>query len=288
MNGMNDVIHIALRAFFALITLFIVTRLNGKKQLAQLTFFEYVLGISIGDMAAYVATDLENNLVHGYTSLLVFALIPFLVDYLSLKSKFVRDLFEGKGTVLIKNGKVLEENMKKERISTDELLEQLRLKGNFKIADVEFAMLETSGELSVMPKKEAQSVTLKDLNSVVDAEHEPETVIMDGNIILDALKASGHNIQWLNTELEKAGVTLDNVFIGQVDAQGQLYLDLYNDQLQIPEPSENQLLLATLKKCQAEFELFALETKSSESKKLYNKAAAKLQNAVEQLTPYLK
>ncbi|MED0675770.1 MULTISPECIES: DUF421 domain-containing protein [Aneurinibacillus] len=285
---MNDVIHIALRAFFALITLFIVTRLNGKKQLAQLTFFEYVLGISIGDMAAYVATDLENNLVHGYTSLLVFALIPFLVDYLSLKSKFVRDLFEGKGTVLIKNGKVLEENMKKERISTDELLEQLRLKGNFKIADVEFAMLETSGELSVMPKKEAQSVTLKDLNSVVDAEHEPETVIMDGNIILDALKASGHNIQWLNTELEKAGVTLDNVFIGQVDAQGQLYLDLYNDQLQIPEPSENQLLLATLKKCQAEFELFALETKSSESKKLYNKAAAKLQNAVEQLTPYLK
>lgn len=283
-----DVIQIALRAFFALVTLFVITRLSGKKQLAQLTFFEYIVGITIGDIAAFIATDIENNLVHGYTSLIVFAVIPFLIDYLSLKSKLVRDLFEGKGTVLIKKGKILEDNMKKEHISTDELLEQLRLKGAFKVADVEFAMLETSGHLSVMTKKQAQAATIKDLQLNLPEEQEPETVIMDGKIMLDPLRASGRNTDWLNTELEKAGVKLDNVFMGQVDASGQLYLDLYNDQLQMPQPSQNQLLLASLKKSQADFEMFALETKNPETKKVYTKAAEKLQSTIDQLSPYLR
>lgn len=283
-----DVVNIALRAFFALVTLFIITRLSGKKQLAQLTFFQYIVGITIGDITAFIATDLENNLLHGYTSLIVFASIPFLIDYLSLKSKFVRDLFEGKGTVLIKEGKVLEDNLKKEHISTDELLEQLRLKGTFKVADVEFAMLETNGQVSVLPKKQAQPATVKDLQLNLPNEEEPETVIMDGNILLDPLRASGRTEQWLHTELEKSGVTLDNVFIGQIDSQGQLYLDVYNDQLQMPTPSQNQLLLATLKKCQADFEMFALETKASKAKQIYGKAAEKLQQTVDQVSPYLR
>lgn len=283
-----DVVHIALRAFFALIALFVITRLSGKKQLAQLTFFEYIVGITIGDITAFIATDLENNLVHGYTSLIVFAAIPFLIDYLSLKSKFVRDLFEGKGAVLIKEGKVLEDNLKKENLSTDELLSQLRLKGAFKLSDVEFAMLETNGEVSVLQKKETLPVTSKDLQLNLPNEEEPEAVIMDGNILHDALRASGHTMEWLQTELEKTGVTLDNVFLGQLDAKGNLYLDTYNDQLQIPAASQNQLLLATLKKCQADFEMFALETKAPKAKQVYSKAAEKLQQTVDQLRPYLQ
>lgn len=285
---MNDVVQIALRAFFALVVLFIITRLSGKKQLAQLTFFEYIVGITIGDIAAFIATDIENNLVHGYTGLLVFAAIPFLIDYLSLKSKFIRDLFEGKGTVLIKNGKILEDNLKKEHISTDELLAQLRLKGMFRVADAEFAMLETNGQLSVMPKKSSQPATIKDLQLNLPAEVEPETVIMDGEIMLDPLRASGRNTEWLHTELKKTGVKLENVFIGQIDDKGVLYLDLYNDQLQVPQPSQNQLLLATLKKCQADFEMFALETQAKEAKRLYSKAAEKLQHTIEQVNPYLR
>ncbi|ERI09005.1 DUF421 domain-containing protein [Aneurinibacillus aneurinilyticus] len=285
---MNDVVQIALRAFFALVVLFAITRFSGKKQLAQLTFFEYIVGITIGDITAVIATDIENNLVHGYTSLLVFAAIPFFVDYLSLKSKFVRQLFEGKGTVLVKNGKILEDNLKKEHINTDELLAQLRLKNMFKVADVEFAILETNGQLSVMPKKDAQPVTVKDLQLNLPAEVEPETVIMDGQVLLDPLRASGRTAQWLDTELKKTGVKLENVFLGQVDDKGALYLDLYNDQLQVPQPSENQLLLATLKKCQADFEMFALETQNKEAKRLYSKAADKLQHTIEQVNPYLR
>jgi uncharacterized membrane protein YcaP (DUF421 family) len=285
---MNDTLQVALRAFFALIVLFAITRVSGKKQLAQLTFFEYIVGITIGDITAFIATDIENNLIHGYTSLLIFAAIPLLIDYLSLKSKLVRDLVEGKGTPLIKNGKILEKNLKKESISADELLEQLRVKGYFKAADVEFAMLETNGEVSVLPKKDAAPATVKDLQLFLPQEHEPETIIMDGTILLDPLKASGKNVDWLHTELKKAGVKLENVFLGQVDSNGQFTFDLYNDQLQVPEPCETQLLLATLKKCQADFELFALESKTPEAKRIYGKAAEKLQSTVNQLTPYLQ
>ncbi|WP_412674582.1 DUF421 domain-containing protein [Aneurinibacillus aneurinilyticus] len=190
--------------------------------------------------------------------------------------------------MLVKNGKILEDNLKKEHINTDELLAQLRLKNMFKVADVEFAILETNGQLSVMPKKDAQPVTVKDLQLNLPAEVEPETVIMDGQVLLDPLRASGRTAQWLDTELKKTGVKLENVFLGQVDDKGALYLDLYNDQLQVPQPSENQLLLATLKKCQADFEMFALETQNKEAKRLYSKAADKLQHTIEQVNPYLR
>uniref|UniRef100_UPI00063F4AF2 DUF421 domain-containing protein n=1 Tax=Aneurinibacillus tyrosinisolvens TaxID=1443435 RepID=UPI00063F4AF2 len=178
---------------------------------------------------------------------------------------------EGKGTVFIKNGKIMEDNLKKENYSTDELLEELRLKNAFKVADVEFAVLETNGQLSVMKKKEAQPATLKDLNIKAAPERESQAVIMDGKIILEPLSTAGFNVQWLNTELEKAGVTLENVFLGQVDSYGQLTLDLYDDKITVPVPIQQQLLQATLKKCQADLELFALSTQTPEAKKLYEK-----------------
>ena len=284
---MNSTVEVALRAFFALIALFIITRLSGKKQLAQLTLFQYIIGITIGDIASFIATDVESNLIHGYTSLLVFALIPFFIDFLSLKSKTIRDLFEGKSTVLIRKGKVLEENMRKEHITIDELLEQLRLKDAFRVADVEFAVLEGNGELSVLKKKEFQTPTAQDLGLTVKPEHDPQTIIMDGNILVTSLEQANLNMRWLNEQLEKAGVALDNVFLGQVDSAGQLYLDLYDDKLEPPASTEPKLTLATLKKCQADLELFALATNNQQSKKLYSKGAQKVAESIKQLAPYL-
>lgn len=285
---MNGTVEVALRAFFALIALFIITRLQGKKQLAQLTFFEYIVGITIGDITAFIATDVEGNLLHGYASLLVFAVIPFLIDFLSLKSKTVRDLFEGKGTVLIRKGKILEDNMKKEHFSTDELLEQLRLKDAFRVADVEFAVLEANGELSVMKKKESQPPSASDLGLTIKPEHDSQTVIMDGNILLEPLAEAGLNMHWLRDELEKAGVALDNVFLGQVDSAGELYLDVYDDKLEMPAATEQKLTLASLRKCQADLELFALETTDIQTQKLYGKASQKLEQSIKHLSPYLK
>lgn len=285
---MMDTFRIIIQAIIALIVLFVFTRIGGKKQIAQLTFFEYIVGITIGDIAAFVSTDLEVNLVHGYASLLVWALIPLLVEFLTLKSKVLRDLVEGKSTVLIKNGKVMEDNLTKVRYSSDELLEQLRLKNAFKVADVEFAVLENNGQLSVLLKKEAQPATVKDLQLNLPPEKESQTVIMDGSIMYEPLATLGFNKKWLMTELEKIGVTLENVYLGQVDSNGQLYVDLYDDLIKVPPPVETQLLLATLKKCQADLELYALSTETESAKNIYTTSALEMNLVLEKVTPYLR
>lgn len=285
---MIDTVKIMIQAFVALIVLFIFARIGGKKQIAQLTFFEYIVGITIGDIAAFVSTDLEVNLVHGYASLLVWAVIPLAVEYLTLKSKILRDLVEGRSTVLIKNGKVMEDNLTKVRYSSDELLEQLRLKNAFKVADVEFAVLENNGQLSVLLKKDAQPATVKDLQLNLPPEKESQTVIMDGKMLFEPLSTLGFNKKWLMTELEKIGVTLENVYLGQVDSNGQLFVDLYDDKIKVPEPAETKLLLATLKKCQADLELYALESKSEEAKNLYSASALEMDQMLVKIDPYLR
>ena len=132
----------------------------------------------------------------------------FLTGILSLKNKTARDFFEGKSTVLIKDGKILEDNLKKEKYTSDELLELLRGKSAFSVAEVEFAVLEPSGELNVLLKKDSQPLTAKDIGLKVPNEKEPQTVIMDGNVLDEPLSASGHNRAWLHSELEKSVLLL--------------------------------------------------------------------------------
>ncbi|TBL75411.1 DUF421 domain-containing protein [Paenibacillus thalictri] len=268
--------------------LFLLTRILGKKQISQLTFFEYVTGITLGELAGFMSTDMEAHYMLGVTAMLVWFLVPLGVELLTLKSKRLRDWFEGKGTVVIKEGKVLEDNLKKERYTSDELLEQLRTKNVFNLADVEFAMLEASGDLSVLLKKENQPLTPKHLGITVAPEQESQAVIMDGEIMLEPLATLGFSVEWLKTELGKIGVTKDNVFLGQVDSYGQLTVDLYDDMLKVPAPQEKKLLMATLKKCQADLVLFGLSTQNQEARDMYEQCANDMDQLVRQMTPLLK
>ncbi len=214
--------------------------------------------------------------------------MPFLAGLLSLKSKAFRDFIEGRATVFIKDGKIMEDNLKKEKYTTDELLELLRKKDVFQVADVEFALLEPTGDLSILLKKENQPLTAKDVNLTVAPIKEPQTVIMDGEILDEPLATIGLSRSWLKTELEKKGVTLENVFLGQVDSYGQLTVDLFDDKLQVPSPQEKPLVFATMKKCQADLELFALGTESKEAKHMYSENSKKLQEAIDKVSPILK
>ncbi|GAA4846009.1 DUF421 domain-containing protein [Paenibacillus vulneris] len=281
-------LHIALRSLGAIAMLFLITRLLGKKQISQLTFFEYITGITLGELAGFISTDLENHYTHGITALLVWFLVPLTIELVSLKSVTLRKWFEGNGTVMIKDGKVMGKNLKKERYTADELLEQLRKKSVFNIADVEFAVLESSGELNVLLKKENQPLTPKQLGIKVGPEKEPQTVIIDGNIMDEPLATAGFSRAWLQAELEKIGVTKDNVFLGQVDSYGSLYVDLYDDMLQVPANSEKLLLLANLKKCEADISLYGLATNSSEAKMMYEQCARLLRKEIVNLIPVLK
>jgi uncharacterized membrane protein YcaP (DUF421 family) len=287
MMNLAEPVDIIVRSFLFIVVLFLITKLVGKKQISQISFFEYVSGITIGSIAAEVITGLETNIFYGTISILIFGLTTLFVDFTNLKSKKFRDFVEGRGAVLIKDGKIQEEVMKKERYSIDELATLLRKQNVFRVADVEFAVLEPSGDLSVLLKKENRPLTPKDLNLIVANEKEPQTVIMDGKILNEPLAASGKNRAWLFIELDKLGVTLDNVFFAQIDSYGELTVDLYDDKIQIPQNQERPLLMAQLKKCQADLESFALETDSESAKKMYTKNSKRLSEAIERLTPYL-
>lgn len=284
---MPDWIDTVYRSFIFLAALFFMTKILGKKQISELSFFEYISGITIGSIAGEVITGLESSIIQGLLAIVIFSLITLLVDYLALKSKTVRNLADGRGTVLIKDGKVLEENLKKEKYTIDELSALLRQKDIYRVADVEFAVLEPRGTLSALLKKEYRPLTPKDLQMKVANEKEPQTVIMDGQIVDEALRSSGKSRGWLNIELAKLDLTLDNVFIGQVDSYGELTVDIYDDKMQTPTPNQRPLLLATLKKTQADLELFSLGTNDAKSKAMYEKNAKLIQETIDKLTPYL-
>lgn len=285
---MADWMSIVIRSFFALVFLFVLTRILGKKQISQLTFFEYVLGITIGDLAGTISTDVDFRFWHGVIAILVWVLIPLTLEILTLKSKTLRLWFEGKGTVVIKDGKILEDNLKKERYTGDELLAQLRTKSVFQMADVEFAMLEASGDLSVLLKSELQPLTPKHLGMKLSIEKPTQSVIMDGVIQDEPLAATGRGSGWLHKELDKLGVTKDNVFLAQVDTHGELTVDLYDDKLKVPQPSERPALLATLKKCEAELELFSLTTSHPQAKKMYEACSVQLAKVIQDLHMILR
>lgn len=285
---MPEWLHIFMRSVIFLVALFLITKWLGKKQISQLSFFEYVTGITIGSIGAEVVMGLERSILNGILGIGTFAAAPFIVGLISLKSKPFRDFVEGKGTVFIKDGKVMEDNLKKERYTTDELLELLRRKDVFQVADVEFAVLEPTGDLSVMLKKENQPLTAKDLDLAVASVKEPQTVIMDGKILYEPLSTIGRSRSWLHTELEKLGVTIENVFLGQINSYGELTVDLFDDKLQVPSPQERPLLFAIMKKCQADLELFALGTENKDAKDMYEKNSEKLQKAIDEVIFILK
>ncbi|MFD1735360.1 DUF421 domain-containing protein [Bacillus salitolerans] len=284
---MPEWLLVIIRSVSILIGLFFILKLLGKKQLSELSFFETIVGITIGDIAGTLSMDLAVSLPQGLTAIAIWALAPFILDVFSVNNKKFRDFVQGKSAVFIKNGKIMEDNLKKEKITSDELLEMLRNKNVFRVADVEFATYEPTGDLSVLLKKENRPITLGDLNPNQPSEREAQTVIMDGKILNESLGTMGLGRGWLKNELDKLGVTIENVYLGQVDSYGQLTVDLYDDKIQVPEPVETKLLFASMKKCVADFELFSLQTENSSAKSMYEKNATKMEHLIEKVGKYL-
>ncbi|MDQ0483583.1 DUF421 domain-containing protein [Guptibacillus hwajinpoensis] len=232
---MGDWIEIVLRSLLILAGLFVITKLLGKKQLSKLSYFEYIVGIIIGDIAGSLSMDAEANLVNGVTSILIWTLISILLSYVSLKNKKVRDIVEGKARVFIKDGKILEGNLRKERFTSDELLEMLRKKSVFSVREVEFALLEADGELSVLLKRDYRAVKPSELWLQLPEDKEPRTVIMDGQIIEEMVEEVGRNKGWLQDMLADKHVNVEDVYLAQLHSDGKLSLDYYHDKIEQEE-----------------------------------------------------
>lgn len=280
-------LEVIVRTLVSAVVLFVLTRLLGKRQISQLSFFEYITGITIGSITAYLSVDVDNHWSLGLIAMGVWFLVSLGIEYLQIKSMKAREWIDSKSTVLIKGGKILEENLKKEKLTNDELLEQLRKKSIFQAAQVEFAVIEPDGQINALLKKEYQPLTPAGLGIKVAPEQEPQTIIIDGKIMDEPLATSGFTRQWMHTELEKLGVSLDNVNLAQVDSYGQLYVDLYDDMIQVPQPQEKATLYAQLKKCEADLELYALSSNETNAKQMYGDCSSKLLGVIDQMKPLL-
>jgi len=272
-------------SLFFLVLLLI--RLMGKRNLVRMTPFRFVSYIVIAVITALMSVNIITNFAFGLIGLGVWVLLPIALDYLSLKSKRIHDIVNGKETVLIKHGKIMEESLLQTRLTGEELLGELRSKNAFNLADVEFAVMEDTGEINVFMKSHKKPVTPYDLGNKVAPQAESQTVILDGTILNESLFSLGLNVEWLGIQLETMGVSLDNIFIGQVDSSGDLYLDLFDDSVAIPQPQVKEMLYANFEKIQADLMSFALETENEAAKKMYSENAEMVKQLTERLKPYL-
>lgn len=280
-------INVLLRtAVLFFVTLFAV-RLMGKKLAAGMTPFHFVSYVIVALIASLTVLNVALNFAVAMVAFAAWIFLFIALDYAAMKSKWIHDWVLGKETILIKHGKVMEDNLAKARLTGEELLRSLRSKNAFNLADVEFAVMETTGDINVLLKAEQQPVTPHDLGWKVPPRNAPNTVILDGNIVNEALASQGLTPSWLHTELQGKGIPLNNVFLGQIDSAGDLYLDLYDDKIQVPQPKVKELLYANLEKYRADLSSYALETDNEEAKKMYAKNAEQLQELIGKLKPYL-
>ena len=220
----SEVLDVVLRSFISLITLFLVTKALGKKQVSQLSLFDYVIGISIGNFAAEATINTESQYMNGITSVVVFGLVAYLISYGTMKSMKMRRFFMGVPTILIQDGKLIKKNLKKVKFDLNDLLEECRSNNYFDISQIKYAIMEVNGKLSILPKDENRNVTLKDMNLKPDKEGLCANVIIDGNIMYNNLKLVHKDEEWLLKQLKVRGKNLDDVLLATVDINDKLLI----------------------------------------------------------------
>lgn len=278
---------ILLRSIGLFFLVLIMIRIMGKSHPSKMTPFKFVNYVVIAILAALISINIISNLAFGIIALAVWCIIPIALDYIGMKSKVLYDLFNGKDVLLVKDGKVLEENLKQIRYTGEDLLRELRMKNAFNLAEVEFAIMEQTGDINVILKSDKNPITPHDLGWKVAPKKPPQTVILDGTIIYEGLSNLGLNEGWLKVQLKALGFSLDNIFIGQVDSSGDLYVDLFDDLIQVPRPQVKELIYANIEKSHADLASFALETENEVAKAMYLKDADKLQKLLLKLEPLL-
>lgn len=223
---------VLIRTVLAFVTLFVVARLLGKQQLSQLTFYEYITGITMGDIAASIAIDAGRSPLYYMLALVAFAALTLGTGVITEKSRPLRKLIEGEPVVLVHNGKILEHNMAKSGYNMENLMMQLRERDAFDIREVEFAIAETDGYLTVLKKSQNRPVTPADLG--VDTKYEgiPSEIIVDGQVIHQNLKQNHLDEAWLIARLQSMGYNSpQEIPYASLDSEGNLYVDDKRDRL---------------------------------------------------------
>ena len=221
--GIQPIIWVLIDSFVAFIFLFIISKLLGKKQIAQLEFIDYTVGISLGSIAAEMATNTEVPFYYFLIAMTIFFLLAILVALLGRKNTFLKRLLKGKPSTLIYEGKIQYDQLKKCKIDVNDLLSMLREKDYFDIADVAYAVFEPSGELSVLPNGSQKPVVLEDLNKdLIEPAGLSNVLVVDGAVSYSGLSNINKDVKWLFRELKiQSKADLNNILLAQYDDKTQ-------------------------------------------------------------------
>lgn len=212
-----------IRAIVLYILVLVVMRLMGKREIGQLQPFELAISIMIADLATIPMADTGIPISNGIIPILGLLLMHLLISIVNIKSIKARKIICGKPAILIYRGRIDETVMKKERFTINELQERLRGNNVINIGDVEYAILETSGQVTVIQKPNKRTTIPEDFNMMPEYEGVPYDLIIDGKIMYDNLKAIGKDYQWLRKEISKFKVEPENVLVATIDGKNQIF-----------------------------------------------------------------
>ncbi|WPC39473.1 DUF421 domain-containing protein [Clostridium sp. JS66] len=227
---MKDILFSTMgRSIIIYILAIFLTRLMGRKLISQMTFFDFVMGVSMGAIIANAIVGQHFTVVSAVTALISVTILTIMTAYLHIKSFRIRKMVNSEPVTLVENGTIVEENMKNIRLTIDELMMKLREKNTFNLADVEFAIMETDGELSVLQKADKQPLTPHHMNIKTTTSGLMKDIIIDGNIMDENLSAAGLSKKWLTAQLKSQNIKdASEVFYAGIDSDKKLVISRRN------------------------------------------------------------
>lgn len=226
--------ELILRIALGFAVLFCLTRIMGRKEISQMTFFNFVSAIAIGSICGNLVVGQDLSIRNGVFALIGWALFTLTMDFTDIKFKAARKFTTGDPLIVIKNGKILDSSLKKARLDMDSLNAMLRQQNIFSMSDVDYAIFETNGKLSVMKKEAKQSITKEDMQiSNTKAKLYPMAteVITDGKVLTNNLAKLNLDTVWLDQRLRQAGIkSASEVFYAEIQTDGSLYIDYYENE----------------------------------------------------------
>lgn len=225
-NGMIYV-SVLTKTVFGFALLWGITRVLGQKQISQLTLFDYITGITIGSLTAELISP-TGNWPPMVLSLIAWGGLTWLLNRVNLFGRSLHRILDGSPSIVIRKGKIVEAEMKRVQLNMQELASLLRVKGFFSVEEVEFALLETNGQLSVLPKSERRPVQPRDLGLTPEYEGLSSHVIHEGRVLKHGLQQAGYEEEWLMKRLRQQDAKLEQVFSAWINSAGKLVVDRYD------------------------------------------------------------
>lgn len=226
-----ELLKIVMVSLGSIITLFILTKIMGDREMSELSMFDYINSITIGSIAAEMATSLEGDFLKPLTAMIVYAGISFIISYSTCKSIKLRRFFEGHTLLLYQNGQIYERNLMRAKIDVNEFLAMCRTSGYFDLEEVHTVILETNGKLSIIPAVKNRPATPSDFNLNPQQNNLLANVIIDGKILKDNLKATGKDEKWLEKQLSSQGAAdIKEVILANYDMNSDklnIYIKLH-------------------------------------------------------------